>query len=89
MICQHLLLLHPPSIMDKVVNLLGISATKGTILASVLAKAPHLEEVSPFPDADSHLEKIQELLSVFSPQATQDALVTKAQFTPVAVPLPT
>jgi hypothetical protein len=38
--------------------------------------------------SDPHVEKTQELLSVFSPQNVQDILVNKAQFAPVRDPLP-
>jgi hypothetical protein len=73
---------------DEVANFLGIPNSKGAIPAAVLAKAPHLAELAISVEADAHLEKTQELLTVFSPQATQEALVNKAQFASVAVPLP-
>jgi hypothetical protein len=64
---------------DEVTNLLGILNSKGAIPAAVLAKAPHLAKLAISVEADAHLEKTQELLTVFSPQATQEALVNKAQ----------
>jgi hypothetical protein len=73
---------------DEVANFLGILNTKGAIPAAVLAKAPHLANLAHSARADVHLEKTQELLAVFSPQATQEALITKAQFASVGVPLP-
>src|ERR1700733_10590614 len=62
--------------------------TKGAILASVLAKAPHLAKLCDPTATDPHLEKTQDLLSVYSPQNSQDILVNKALFAPVANPLP-
>lgn len=70
---------------NEVADFLGIPNTKGAIPAVVLAKAPHLADLLLLAQADVHLENAQELLAVFSPPATQEALVTKAQFT---VPLP-
>ena len=73
---------------DELSTLLGLSTGKGAIPASVLAKAPHLAKLSAPVVSDPHLEKTQELLSVFSPQNVQDILVNKAQFAPVRDPLP-
>ncbi|KAF8228041.1 hypothetical protein L208DRAFT_265141 [Tricholoma matsutake] len=73
---------------DELSTLLGLSTGKGAIPASVLAKAPHLAKLSAPVVSDSHLEKTQELLSVFTPQNVQDILVNKAQFAPVRDPLP-
>jgi len=57
---------------DEFTDLLGISVTKGSIPASVLAKAPHLSKLSDCTRTDPHLKKTQELLSVYSPQSVQD-----------------
>jgi hypothetical protein len=76
------------SLSDALASLLGLSSAKGTIPASVLAKAPHLSKLSDPTATDPHLEKTQELLSVYSPQTSQDILVNKAQFAPVGDPLP-
>lgn len=76
------------TISDEIANLLGISGAKGAIPASVLAKAPHLSKLSDPTATDPHLEKTQDLLSVYSPQSSQDILVNKAQFAPVGDPLP-
>jgi hypothetical protein len=76
------------SLSDELASLLGLSSAKGAILASVLAKAPHLARLSDFTATEPHLEKTQELLSVYSPQSSQDILVNKAQFAPVGDPLP-
>jgi hypothetical protein len=76
------------SLSDELSTLLGLSPGKGVIPASVLAKAPHLAELSAPVASDSHLEKTQELLSVFSPQHVQDILVNEAQFALVRDPLP-
>lgn len=73
---------------DELSTLLGLSTGKGAIPASVLAKAPHLAKLSAPVASDPHLEKTQELLSVFSPQNVQDTLVNRAQFAPVRDPLP-
>ena len=73
---------------DDIADLLGISTTKGSIPASVLAKAPHLSKLSDSTKSDPHLERTQELVTVFSPQSVQDVLVNKAQFAPVSDPLP-
>jgi hypothetical protein len=73
---------------EELAGLLGLSSTKGAIPASVLAKAPHLFKLSDPTATDPHLEKTQELLSVYSPQTSQDILVNKAQFAPVSDPLP-
>jgi len=76
------------SLTDELASLLGLSSAKGAIPASVLAKAPHLSKLSDPTATDPHLEKTQELLSVYSPQSSQDILVNKAQFAPVSDPLP-
>jgi hypothetical protein len=76
------------SLSDELASLLGLSSSKGSIPASVLAKAPHLSKLSDPTATDPHLEKTQDLLSVYSPQSSQDVLVTKAQFAPVGDPLP-
>lgn len=55
---------------------------------AVLAKAPHLSKLSDPRFSDPHIEKTQELLSVYSPQSSQDILVNKAQFALVGDPLP-
>ena len=73
---------------DELSTLLSLSTGKGAIPASVLAKAPHLAKLSAPVMSDPHLEKTQELVSVFSPQNIQDILVNKAQFAPVRDPLP-
>jgi hypothetical protein len=78
----------PSFITDEIANLLGLPNAKGTLPPSVLAKAPHLVELSVASAADPHLESTQELVSVFSPQAIQDTLVGKALFASVHVPLP-
>ena len=54
----------------------------------MLAKAPHLAKLSAPVVSDPHLEKTQELLSIFSPQNIQDILVNKVQFSLVRDPLP-
>jgi hypothetical protein len=76
------------SLSDELAGLLGLSSTKGAIPASVLAKAPHLAKLCDPTATDPHLEKTQDLLSVYSPQNSQDILVNKAQFAPVGDPLP-
>jgi hypothetical protein len=76
------------SLSDELANLFGLSNAKGAIPASVLAKAPHLSKLSDSSTTDPHLEKTQDLLSVYSPQTSQDILVSKAQFAPVGDPLP-
>jgi hypothetical protein len=76
------------SLTDELASLLGLSSAKGAIPASVLAKAPHLSKLSDSTATDPHLEKTQDLLSVYSPQSSQDILVNKAQFAPVGDPLP-
>ena len=76
------------SLSEELSALLGLSTGKGAIPASVLAKAPHLAKLSAPAVSDSHLEKTQDLLSVFSPQNVQDILVNKAQFAPVRDLLP-
>jgi hypothetical protein len=76
------------SLPDELASLLGLSSAKGTIPTSVLAKVPHLLKLSDPTATDPHLEKTQDLLSVFSPQSSQDILVNKAQFAPVGDPLP-
>lgn len=76
------------TISDEIANLLGISGAKGAIPASVLTKAPDLLKLSDPTATDPHLEKTQDLLSVYSPQFSQDILVSKAQFAPVGDPLP-
>jgi hypothetical protein len=58
------------SLSDELASLLGLSGAKGAIPASVLAKAPHLARLSDFMATDPHLEKTQELLSVYSPQSS-------------------
>lgn len=73
---------------DDIADLLGISTTKGSIPALVLAKAPHLSKLSDSTKLDPHLEKTQELLMVFSLLSVQDVLISKAQFAPVSDPLP-
>jgi hypothetical protein len=75
------------SLSDELANLLGLSGSTGAIPASVLAKAPHLSKLSDPTATDPHLEKTQDLLSVYSPQSSQDILVNKAQFAPVGDPL--
>jgi hypothetical protein len=76
------------SLSDELANLLGLSSVKGAIPASVLTKAPHLSKLSDSMATDPHLEKTQDLLSVYSLQSSQDILVNKAQFAPVGDPLP-
>jgi hypothetical protein len=76
------------SLSDALENLLGLSSVKGAIPVSMLAKAPHLSKLSDSTATDPHLEKTQDLLSVYSPQGSQDILVNKAQFAPVGDPLP-
>jgi hypothetical protein len=80
----------PPgsSLSDELASLLGLPSAKGAIPASVLAKVPHLAKLCDPSTTDSHLEKTQDLLSVYSPQNSQDILVNKAQFAPVDDPLP-
>jgi hypothetical protein len=80
----------PPgsSLSDELASLLGLPSAKGAIPASVLAKVPHLAKLCDPSVTDSHLEKTQDLLSVYSPQNSQDILVNKAQFAPVDDPLP-
>jgi len=73
---------------NEITDLLGISVTKGSIPASVRAKARHLSKLSDLMRTDPHLEKTQELLSAYSPQSVQDILVNKVQFTLVSDPLP-
>jgi len=73
---------------NEIADLLGISITKGFIPASVLAKAPHLSKISDLTSTDPHLEKTQELLSLYSPQFVQDILISKVQFAPFSDPLP-
>ena len=68
-------------------NLFGLSV-KGVIPASVLAKAPHLSKLSEMTATNAHLEKTQDLLSVYSPRSSQDILINKAQFALVGDPLP-
>jgi hypothetical protein len=75
------------SLSDEIEKLLGVS-TKGSIPASVLAKAPHLSQLSNTSNSDGYLESTQDLLAVYSPQASQDILVAKAPFAPVSEPLP-
>ena len=60
------------SLSDELASLLGLSSSKSTIPASVLTKAPHLSKLSDLTATNPHLEKTQELLSVYSPQASQD-----------------
>jgi len=72
---------------NEITDLLGILVTKGSIPASVLAKA-HLSKLSDLTRTGPHLEKTQELLSVYSPQSVQDILVSKVQFALVSDPLP-
>jgi hypothetical protein len=76
------------SLSDALENLLGLSSVKGAIPVSMLAKAPHLSKLSDSTATDPHLEKTQDLLSVYSPQGSQDILVNKVQFAPVGDPLP-
>ena len=76
------------SLSDELANLLGLPSSKGAIPSSILAKAPHLAKLSDPTASDPHLEKTQDLLSVYCPQHSQDILVNKAQFTPVGDPLP-
>jgi hypothetical protein len=76
------------SLSDELASLLRLSGSKGAIPASVLAKAPHLSKLSDPTATDPHLKKSQDLLSVYSPQSSQDILVNKAQFAPVGDPLP-
>ena len=76
------------SLSDELANLLGLPSSKGAIPSSVLAKAPHLAKLSDPTASDPHLEKTQDLLSVYCPQHSQDILVNKAQFAPVGDPLP-
>ena len=75
-------------ISDEIANLLGLPSAKGTLPVSVLATALHLTELSIASAADPHLESTQKLVLIFSPQAIQDTLVSKAFFTSVHVPLP-
>ena len=76
------------SLSKNLTNLLGLSSAKGAIPASILAKVPHLSMLSVSTATDPHLKKTQDLLSVYSPQNSQDILVNKALFAPVANPLP-
>jgi hypothetical protein len=79
----------PPgsSLSDKLASLLGLLSAKSAIPASVLAKAPHLAKLCDPSTTNSHIKKTQDLLSVYSPQNSQDILVNKAQFAPVNNPL--
>jgi hypothetical protein len=76
------------SLSDELANLFGLSNVNGAIPASMLVKAPHLSKLSDLSSMDPHLEKTQDLLSVYSPRNSQDILVNKAQFAPVGDPLP-
>ena len=76
------------SLPDELASLFRLSSTKGAISTSVLTKAPHLSKLSDPTATNPHLEKTQDLLSVYSPQSSQDILVNKAQFALVGDPLP-
>jgi hypothetical protein len=80
--------IHARSLSDEIANLLGLSNIKRGILASVLAKAPHMSKLSDPMVTNPHLEKTQDSLLVYSPQNSQDILVNKTQFAPVGDPLP-
>jgi hypothetical protein len=49
---------------------------------------PYIFKLSDLTATNPHLEKTQELLSIYSPQSSQDILVNKAQFALVSNPLP-
>jgi hypothetical protein len=65
---SHVIVTSDGSLADELASLLGLSSAKGTISASVLAKALHLSKLSDLTATNPHLKKTQELLSIYSPQ---------------------
>ncbi len=59
-----------------------------SILASVLAAAPHLAKLSTNIKADAHLEETQRLRSLYTPDKVQDAIVANAQLASTLDPIP-